>query len=190
MTYYSPEQPESWWVQLVKDNQAKPGANQFVRLAKTSAGRVKDIMADLVKKGYLMVEGKTGPGQRPWYRVTSFGHRFLEEQKQALLKLNRPDPEPVGKISDLLGQNRAVPAASDSGTTPDEPDIVRHDPKAIKAPVIPITPVPGARKASAKADFEAIFEKVLISVLMARYAHLVTAAEIMEELAKNGADYE
>lgn len=178
---------KAWWLRLIKQYGSKGGVNVFAKTGQVGWVEVNEVVAQLVQGGYVLATGKS---TRKKYELTSFGHRYLAENPRELPEWQPPSTQ-TGAAQ--TGVNHKVPAgpgdvpirsivAAEEPTpvTPPPAEIVRPAEKPLSAPLNPTqTPV--------NTDFRAAFQAALTAVLLKKYGHLVTAAEVMEYLEGSNA---
>lgn len=161
---------KAWWLRLIKSFGHQGGINIFARTGNVAWTDVKKIVPYLINAGYVRAEGNKN---RPQYKLTSFGNRYLAEHPGELIE---PEQERPGS-----GESYEVPRTPENSKNDRTPvkdsktNIVRHSVFDESAP--PSTP-----KNKKKGSFRDAFKSVLIEILIERYANQVSAADVMDKL--------
>lgn len=116
---------KAWYLKMVKDNPERRGftwIRKVYTVGAPQAEKIKSIFAILVDQRYLDPVGKPdGHGSTP-YKVTSLGHRFLEEHKSDLVTGEIAASKLVKVTSDpLIGKKMPVTDNPEFRATFEEP---------------------------------------------------------------------
>jgi hypothetical protein len=93
----------AWYLYMIKNMPNQSGVNYLTTYKGVDWVTARQAMTDLINAGYVESFGKVG-GSRLNHRLTSFGHRYLEEHKQEVggEVINPTEP------SELRGKKQTV----------------------------------------------------------------------------------
>lgn len=82
---------KAWWINLVKQHGANGGMSYLQQQAHKTYAETKEAVDFILGLGYVQMN-REGTSVR--YTVTSFGHRYLNENAEELGEIAAPSPAP------------------------------------------------------------------------------------------------
>lgn len=203
---------KAWWLLLIKREGVNGGQSHLADLAGKAPYQIKPVLDELTMAGYVEMIGKGGRGFRPRYRLTSFGHRYLEEHKleavgaepEGTFLPTTPPPEPVRHVVPATPrfegpspkpnpdyglvrkpQDRAV-RGGDELPKMDDPVVLSVPP--ILLPHVPVTqPAPDTETPPPPArSLKDDLRDILAELMIEKFADQVTVRELLDHMEERG----